>query len=40
MEMNDKLLSSHLVPDQYAMERHPKIHADNVLDDLYHATMY
>jgi hypothetical protein len=40
METNDEFLSGHPVPDQYALERHPKIHANDVLDDLYHATMY
>src|SRR6267142_1367998 len=39
-ETHDDFLSSHPVPDENAMEGHPKVHAHHILNDLYHAPMH
>ncbi len=35
-----QFLSSHPVPYQYTVQRHPKVHPDDILDDLYHASVH
>ena len=37
---HDELLSGHPVPDEHGVERHPKVHPHDILDDLYHAPMH
>src|SRR5258708_563787 len=35
-----ELFSSHPVPNEHSMERHPKVHPHDILDNLYHASMH
>ena len=39
-QTHDEFLACHPVPDQYSVQRHPKVHPDDVLHDLYHAPVY
>ena len=39
-ETHDEFLSGHPVPDEHTMERHPRVHPHDILNDLYHAPMH
>ena len=37
---HDEFLACHPIPDQHPMQRHPEVHSDDVLHDLYHAPVH
>ena len=39
-QTHDEFLACHPVPDQHTVQRHPKVHPDDVLHDLYHAPVH